>query len=265
MAIIASKPVKTAYRKSRQLVLKSPLYRLAYKVAHWRHETFVCPICAYNGPFRPQLTPDTVMNHSICLKCGSMERHRLQYLVMKNLAEQVDFSQSSMLHFAPEQHLRQHFRKWFYKYTTADLNRADVDYKADLRELPFESNTFDFVFASHVLEHIKDDERALSEISRVLAPTGAAILPVPIVATKTIEYPRPYEFGHIRAPGPDYYEKYKKHFARVKLFSSNDFSEEFQVFIYEDRTGWPSAQRPLARPIEGKRHSDIVAVAYASD
>jgi hypothetical protein len=103
--------------------------------------------------------------------------------------------------------------------------------------------------------------RAFSEISRVLAPTGAAVLPVPIVATNTIEYPRPYEFGHIRAPGPDYYDKYKKHFARVELSSSNDFSEEFQVFIYEDRTGWPSAQRPLARPIEGKRHNDIVAVA----
>jgi ubiquinone/menaquinone biosynthesis C-methylase UbiE len=170
-----------------------------------------------------------------------------------------------MLHFAPEKHLRQLFRSWFYKYTTADLKRADVDYQADLRNLPFDRSAFDVVYASHVLEHVKEDELALSEISRVLAPKGVAVLPVPIVAANTIEYPRPYEFGHVRAPGIDYYEKYKKHFDRVELFSSSEFAAEFQVFIYEDRTTWPSKQRPLARPMEGKKHADIVAVAYGND
>ena len=32
--------------------------------------------------------------------------------------------------------------------------------------MPFESESFDFLFASHVLEHIVDDTAALSEIAR---------------------------------------------------------------------------------------------------
>jgi SAM-dependent methyltransferase len=253
-----------AYRKGREFVARTAFYRLAYRARNWRKEIFICPICAYKGPFREQVTPDTVMVHSICPKCKSMERHRLQYLVMKSLGGEMDYSQMSMLHFAPEPYLRPLFKNWFYKYTTADLNRADVDYQTDLRDLSFEDSTFDLVYASHVLEHIKEDERALSEISRILTPTGAAVLPVPIVSTKTIEYPEPYEYGHVRAPGPDYYEKYQNHFAKVKKFSSNDFPGEFQLFIYEDRTVWPTEERPLARPMEGEKHADIVAVGYKS-
>jgi ubiquinone/menaquinone biosynthesis C-methylase UbiE len=170
----------------------------------------------------------------------------------------------SILHFAPERFFQEPFSKWFRNYTTADFNRTDVNYQIDLRDLPFEDNSFDCIYASHVLEHIKEDDRALSEINRVLTPSGIAVLPVPIVSVTTIEYPKPYEFGHVRAPGPDYFKKYEKHFAKVKTFSSNDFSSKYQVFIYEDRTGWPTKERPLARPLEGEKHLDIVPVCYAS-
>jgi len=193
-----------------------------------------------------------------------MERHRLQYLVMKTLGDQMDFSQMSILHFAPEQFFREPFSKWFGNYRTADLNRTDVNCQIDLRDLPFEDSSFDCVYASHVLEHIKEDDRALSEINRVLTPSGIAVLPVPIVSVTTIEYPKAYEYGHIRAPGPDYFEKYEKYFSKVKTFSSNDFPGKYQVFIYEDRTVWPTKDRPLAHPMEGEKHVDIVPVCYAS-
>ena len=176
----------------------------------------------------------------------------------------MDFSRMSMLHFAPEPFFRELFSKWFRNYTTADIARADVNYQIDLRDLPFEDSRFDCVYASHVLEHIKEDDRALSEIKRVLTPSGIAVLPVPIVSVTTIEYPKAYEFGHVRAPGPDYFEKYEEYFAKVKAFSSNDFPSKYQVFIYEDRTMWPTPERPLARPMEGKKHIDMVPVCYVS-
>jgi hypothetical protein len=47
------------------------------------------------------------------------------------------------------------------------------------------------VFASHVLEHIPDDGLAIREIRRILVPDGIAILPVPLVSLKTIEYAEP--------------------------------------------------------------------------
>jgi hypothetical protein len=97
-----------------------------------------------------------------------------------------------------------------------------------------------------------------------LTPSGIAVLPVPIVAGTTIEYPHAYEFGHVRAPGADYFEKYKKYFAKVKTWSSHDFPSKYQVFIYEDRTVWPTPERPLAHPMAGEKHMDIVPVSYVS-
>ncbi len=43
---------------------------------------------------------------------------------------------------------------------------------ADAQELPFEGGAFDAVVANHVLYHVPDRERALSETARVLGPAG---------------------------------------------------------------------------------------------
>jgi ubiquinone/menaquinone biosynthesis C-methylase UbiE len=45
--------------------------------------------------------------------------------------------------------------------------------------LPFESNAFDKVIFTEVLEHLDDDRRALAEIYRVMKPSGLLALTVP--------------------------------------------------------------------------------------
>ncbi|MFX1393363.1 MAG: class I SAM-dependent methyltransferase [Promethearchaeota archaeon] len=49
----------------------------------------------------------------------------------------------------------------------------------DLTRLPYRNNSFDLVSALDVLEHIKDDELAISEISRILKKDGIAVITVP--------------------------------------------------------------------------------------
>lgn len=264
MVTVFTRVVRKTYWKGRGLLTQTGLPLLHYKLMNWRKESFMCPICYYSGLFKDQPTADTIMRNSLCPRCGSWERHRLQYLTMKTLRDQMDFSQMSMLHVAPERFFRELFSKWFRNYTTADITKTDVNYRVDLRDLPFKDNSFDCVYASHVLEHIKEDDQALSEIKRVLTPSGLAVLPVPIVSATTIEYPKAYEHGHVRAPGPDYFEKYKKYFAKVQTFSSNNFPSKYQVFIYEDRTVWPTPERPLAHAMEGETHIDIVPIGYVS-
>lgn len=51
-------------------------------------------------------------------------------------------------------------------------------------DLPFEDNSFDLVYSSHVLEHIPDQNKALSEIYRVLKPGGIHFCVVPTRAEK---------------------------------------------------------------------------------
>lgn len=63
-------------------------------------------------------------------------------------------------------------------YTGVDLSKTVSKYyhknfiSASVTELPFENNTFDFVWTEAVLEHVPDIETALKEIARVTKHNG---------------------------------------------------------------------------------------------
>ena len=102
-------------------------------------------------------------------------------------------------------------------YITADIESPLAKVKMDIHQIPFKENTFDVVLCNHVLEHVDDDIKALSEINRVLKPGGFAILQVPFFnpvqadtfEDNSIKDPREREkiFGqndHVRKYGFDY-------------------------------------------------------------
>jgi SAM-dependent methyltransferase len=238
-----------------------PIFRLGNR----NKKRFQCPICNYYGPFADVSPPTGLRKHAECPRCGSLERHRLQYLVLQSVLRGLNPSQLKMLHFAPEAFFRKFFAARFGTYETADLNMKGVDHKSDLQHLQFPDSTYDFVFASHVLEHIRNDTRAIKEIRRVLRPGGIAIIPVPLVAVRTIEYPapNPYEGDHVRAPGLDYFDRCSPYFSRIDRFTSDLLPEKYQLFVYEDRTKWPTLECPLRLAMQGERHVDLVPVCYA--
>jgi hypothetical protein len=51
--------------------------------------------------------------------------------------------------------------------------------RSDIRTLPFDFHEFDFVIASHILEHLPEVGRVIGEISRV-APRGFIEVPTPL-------------------------------------------------------------------------------------
>jgi SAM-dependent methyltransferase len=255
--------VSTALGRSRRALTKSPVGLALFRLRNRSKEAFVCPICFYRGPLRDVFPETGPRRHAACPRCGALERHRLQYLVLESMRQRHQFSRRSILHFAPEPFFRDYFRRVFGRYSSADLRAGVAEHQADLRALPFPDASYDFVFASHVLEHIEEDGQALSEIARVLAPGGIAVLPVPIVAPRTIEYPEPnpHEEGHVRAPGPDYFARYLIHFRAVEQLSSHDFPARFQPFVYESRD-LPTPTSPLRPSVPGERHADIVPVCF---
>ena len=111
------------------------------------------------------------------------------------------------------------FRENFVTYITCDLNSPLAEIKADVCDLPFKENEFDFVLCNHVLEHVYDDTKAMREIFRVLKFKGKAILQVPInnKLEKTLDGRNTVDvnvrnklfgqYDHLRAYGLDYYEK----------------------------------------------------------
>ena len=51
----------------------------------------------------------------------------------------------------------------------------------DIVDLPFANASFDVVICIHVLEHISDDAKAISELYRILRPGGWALISVPLL------------------------------------------------------------------------------------
>ena len=228
-------------------------------------QRFECPVCGYIGPLMDVSPPTGLRRHAKCPYCGAFERHRLQYLAVKDVLQRRDPSRMRMLHFAPEPCFRALFRGRFGGYETVDLAMEDVDCNVDMRNLPFRDASYDVVMASAVLDYIPDDDRAITEIRRVLKPGGMAILPVSLASPATIEYsePNPYESGHVRSCGMDYFERYEPHFREVGRISSDSFPDKYQLFVYEDRTRWPNTTSPLRPSMPGEKHLDVVPVCYA--
>jgi SAM-dependent methyltransferase len=150
----------------------------------------------------------------------SLERHRLFWLYLKNETSFFSSEGLRVLHFAPEQALLKRFRKLKHlQYTTTDLNSPIADVKADICDLPFDDQSFDFIICNHVLEHIPDDTKAMQELYRVLAPGGTAIIQVPYDRNRKETYEddsiadrkeRARIFGqydHVRIYGMDYFTK----------------------------------------------------------
>lgn len=116
-----------------------------------------------------------------CPKCASHDRERHLFYFMNTLGIFERMQDSSVLHFAPELHLANRIvASGPANYLQGDLYPdSPAVQKLDLLSLPFDDDSFDFVIANHVLEHVSDDRGALREIFRVLTPGGLAILQTP--------------------------------------------------------------------------------------
>ncbi len=166
----------------------------------------------YGAPRENVLSPSTL----------SLERHRLLWLWLERETEFFT-KPSKVLHFAPEQAFYKRFREMKHlDYTTTDLNSPLADVKADICDLPFKDNDYDIIFCNHVLEHIPDDAKAMSELYRVLKPGGMAILQIPQELDREVTFEdntitdpteRAKIFGqydHVRVYGRDYFNTLRK-------------------------------------------------------
>ncbi len=116
-----------------------------------------------------------------CPSCGchDRERHLLLYLEALGLID--SFEGAAILHFAPELRLSEIVEaKVPGRYVKGDLYPTSESIETiDMLAIDYPSESFDFVIANHVLEHVDDDLLALSELRRVLKAGGYAILQTP--------------------------------------------------------------------------------------
>jgi len=166
----------------------------------------------------------------LCPFCLCRDRERLIFLFIK-LRKLLDSERTiKLLHVAPEINLRKFIKKNSnVDYVDGDINVLRGKIKMDLRDIKYSDNYFDAIICNHVLEHIKEDRRAISELCRVLKPGGWAILQTPISAVlkRTFEdqdaktpSERARIYGHedhVRIYGKDYKNRLEKAGFKVKI------------------------------------------------
>lgn len=114
-----------------------------------------------------------------CPYCNSAERHRLTALFLQI----YNITYNNFLHIAPEFQLQTLFKKRSNNYICGDLEPKKY-YKLnaiylDATNMSFKNDSFDCIYASHILEHIIEDKKAMSEMYRVLKKNGTLITMVP--------------------------------------------------------------------------------------
>ena len=107
----------------------------------------------------------------------------------KLITEKYLRSNIQILDFSPSRSL---FRKWKevtnVKHIASDLSGdfiADVSY--DITQIPEKDAQFDLIICYHILEHVVDDIKAMSELFRVLKPNGTVLIQTPFKNGKIYE------------------------------------------------------------------------------
>lgn len=167
-----------------------------------------CPVCGWQGPcFLWHIEGAFAKPNEMCPICASGGRHRTAIRLFTEALEL--FRQAGpMIHFSPHPALRRLWQRFGAQspYVAVDRVPGEVNVVADAMALPFRSRSIQTLVTSHVLEHIRDDRKALLEIARVLQPEGVAVIIVPLDPTlaTTEEWPAPEpNFGHWRLYGAD--------------------------------------------------------------
>jgi SAM-dependent methyltransferase len=171
----------------------NPLRRAYGHPLLYRGRRLECPVCG--GRFR-RMRHGRGRRDVQCPRCGSYERVRALWLFLR---DQTDLAggHRRVLHFAPEPSIAAAIEALpGIEYLSADIEPGVAMEVVDITAIPYPPRSFDAVICSHVLEHVPDDRRAMSEVYRVLRPGGRAYFMQPV----DFERAETYEDDSIVAP-----------------------------------------------------------------
>lgn len=204
-----------------------------------------CPVCERS--FSKFLSYGSEVAHRENVLCPfdlTLERHRLMWLYLRDHSNFFTDPQK-VLHIAPEQCFHKKFQdQKNLDYLTGDLESPIADMHFDLHDIPLEDNRFDIVFCNHVMEHVNDAIRCMSELNRVMKPGGWGIMQVPQDFSRETTYEDPsivtpedrekhyWQKDHVRLFGKDYPDWLCKAGFEVKEFRKEDFYTAEQIERY---------------------------------
>lgn len=155
----------------------------------------------------------------ICPVCGSLPRSRRLYQL---LIEDYLKSDLHVLDFSPFRVLYRKLKKikTIHYYPSDFEDDFLSDYHYDMTNIDTANDQFDLIVCYHILEHIIDDEKAMSELYRVLKKGGLVLVQTPFKEGEI------YEDYSITTP-----EDRLQHFGQdnhVRIYSLQGLEERLQ-------------------------------------
>jgi SAM-dependent methyltransferase len=200
--------------------LKKRFKNLGYLVFYHYGKQRWCPVCGKSARGFSKFGKPR-REDARCVHCGAMERHRFVWLYFGKQTDLFDGGAKRVLHVAPEKCFEMRLKKFLGAgYLTADLHNPLVMVTLDVTAIPCPNESFDVIYCSHVLEHVREDQKALREFYRVLKQDGWAALLVPITAQRTR---RVFDRKrHVWEYGPDFVDRLREAGFRVAITQVSD-------------------------------------------
>ncbi len=206
---------------------------------YYKGNNLYCPFCGNSfrkmlpgGSNLPVIAEKEIIaagrrNNCVCPRCYSTDRDRLIYLYIKYKTNFLK-KHIKLLHVSPSGAVR----AWLSSQPNIDYNTGTKHHEGfyysknipyiDITKIDCEDQTFDLILCNHVLEHIKEDKKAISELYRIIKPEGQAILQVPI--SKKLK--NTYEDPDITSPSDR--EKYFGQFDHVRIYGQ-DYTSRLEI------------------------------------
>ena len=203
--------------------------------------------------FMPKVKPvGPNRRNATCPGCGANDRHRHLWLYLLNRTNLFS-DPLRVVHFAPEWPIEKRLRRCpNLDYTSADVVPGRAMVRMDIMDIPRPDKSFDVALCSHVLEHVPDDRKAISELFRILKPGGWATLMVPL------DYDRARTFEDPSVVSPEERERLFWQADHVRLYG-RDFKDRLEQAGFGVSIEWyrPEPAKDVVRRYSLKRHDAI--------
>ena len=150
----------------------------------YKGKKFQCSICEK----KLNTFTKTLSNDFLCPFCGSLQRNRRLWLLLKNEFLKPN---SIVLDFSPSRCLYRKMKKIKdIDYQSTDLSGDFIaENQFDITKIDVKNESYDLIICYHILEHIENDTLAMSELFRVLKPNSKILIQTPFKEGEIYENP----------------------------------------------------------------------------
>ena len=142
-----------------------------------------------------------------CLRCGSLERHRIGRAIVESIWGAERLREHKLLQISRDNTVPQS------RFRETEVSVFHSQTSIDVQKIARASHSYDFIVCSHVIEHVPDHRKAIMELGRILTHRGVLLLSYPSPFTRRVTldwgFPDFNQHGHYRVIGKDFDSEYK--------------------------------------------------------